>query len=149
MKDLKGAATRVVQAPLEQCLAVLEDVERYPDWYPEVVRYVNVLERDPDGRATRVRTQLHVARGPIVKDFDLVLAVNVEPRGTVELTKVDDGSSEQRFDVIWHVAEGTRIELRLHATLNVPGFMPLGGIGDGLAQGFVDAASRAVAAPPP
>jgi Polyketide cyclase / dehydrase and lipid transport len=69
MKKLHGTATEVVAAPLDQCLALLEAVDRYPTWYPEVVRDVEVLDRDPSGQPTRARTKLHVSRGPLVKDF--------------------------------------------------------------------------------
>jgi hypothetical protein len=123
-------------------------VDQYPAWYPEVVKQVEVLDRDPQGQATRARTKLHLSRGPIVKDFDLVLAIVVEPPGTVKLTRAMDGRSQQRFDVTWHVREAaqTRIEVRLEANLDVPRFLPLGGIGDSIAGEFVAAATRALAA---
>jgi hypothetical protein len=38
MKELDGTAMAAVPAPVEECLAVLEAVDRYPAWYPEVVR---------------------------------------------------------------------------------------------------------------
>ena len=147
MKELNGTATAVVGAPIEECLALLEAVDRYRAWYPEVVRSVDVLDRDPSGQPTKARTRLHVSHGALVKDFDLVLAVVVQPPGTVKLTKVASGSSEQQFDVTWRLQEGkgTRIELYLDANLNVPRFLPLGGIGNAMAEGFVAAASRALA----
>ena len=37
---------------------------------------------------------------------------------------------------------GTEISLALDATLSVPRLVPLGGIGDSLADGFVSAAAR-------
>src|ERR1022692_2749591 len=73
MKELRGTATALVPAPLTQCLALVEAVDRYPAWYPDVVRTVEVLERD--------------------------------------------------------------------ANLDVPRFLPLGGVGDSVAQGFISAAS--------
>jgi hypothetical protein len=132
-----------VAAPFEHCLAVLEAVDRYPAWYPEMVREVEVLERSPAGQPTRVRAKLHVQYGPVVKDFDLVLAVTVRPPGIVTAEP-----SEQRFDVIWHLQDGvaTQIELDLRASLSVPRFVPLGGIGNAIAEGFVTAADRAVMA---
>lgn len=135
-------------APFGHCLAVLEAVDRYPAWYPEMVREVEVLERSPAGQPTRVRAKLHVQYGPVVKDFDLVLAVTVQPPGIVKLSKVTAEPSEQRFDVIWHLQDGvaTQIELDLHANLSVPRFVPLGGIGNAIAEGFVTAADRAVMA---
>ena len=146
MKQLHGTATEVVAAPLDECLALLEAVDRYPDWYPEVVREVEVLDRDPSGQPTRARTKLHVSR-PLVKDFDLVLAIVVEPPATVKLTRPTNDSSQQQLDVTWRLQDrdGTRIELYLNANLRVPRLLPLGGIGTSMAKGFVAAASRALA----
>jgi hypothetical protein len=62
----------------------------------------------------------------------------------VKLTRLADDPSPQQFDVTWQLGDGghTRIELYLHAKLRVPRFMPLGGIGNSMAEGFVAAASR-------
>jgi hypothetical protein len=148
MKELSGAATELVPTEIEACLALLEAVDEYPAWYPEVVRAVDVLERGPDGRPTTARAQLHVARGPIVKDFDLTLAVTIDRPHTVKLTRVPHQPTDQeRFGVTWRLegANGTRIRLELDANLDVPRFLPLGGIGDSIAQGFVAAAARELA----
>jgi hypothetical protein len=58
-----------------------------------------------------------------------------------------EGSDKERFDVIWKVAGGqsTRIELQLAANLDVPRFIPLGGVGDAMAADLVSAATRALA----
>ncbi len=56
------------------------------------------------------------------------------------------GDREQ-FSVTWHVREaegGAEIDLALDANLSVPRLVPLGGIGNGVARGFVDAAARAL-----
>jgi ribosome-associated toxin RatA of RatAB toxin-antitoxin module len=144
MKELRGAASALVPAPLEQCLALVEAVEEYPVWYPEVVRSVEVLERDGRGLASRAQTKLHLTAGPVTKDFDLLMAVTVQPPATVKLAKVG-GSA--KFDVVWRLSEGekTRIELALDASLDVPRFLPLGDVGDSVAQGFVSAASAELA----
>ena len=140
MKELRGAATALVPVPLAQCLALVEAVDGYPGWYPEVVREVDVLERDARGLPNRAQTKLHVSAGPVTKDFDLLMTVTVEPPATVKLAKVG-GSA--RFDVIWRLSGGeqTRIELELDASLDVPRFLPLGDVGNSVAQGFVSAAS--------
>jgi hypothetical protein len=139
-----------VGAPIETCLALLAAVDRYPIWHPTVVQAVDVLDRDVDGKPIKARTRLHVSRGAIVKDFNLVMAITVERPSTVKLTRVASGGSDQRFDVTWRLSDGldygTRIELNLLAQLNVPRFVPLGGIGDTLASGFVAAASETLAA---
>jgi ribosome-associated toxin RatA of RatAB toxin-antitoxin module len=144
MKELRGSATALVPAPLERCLALVEAVDRYPDWYPEVVRSVQVLERDIDGVPSSARTELHVAVGPLTQDFDLLMAVTVEPPAAVKLVKVG-GSA--KFNVIWRLEAGdrTRLSLELDASLDAPRFLPLGGVGDSVARGFVSAASAELA----
>jgi ribosome-associated toxin RatA of RatAB toxin-antitoxin module len=147
MAELRGSATDLVAAPLAECFAFVQAVDRYPSWHPDVVREVEVLERDAEGRPHRVRTKLHVARGPLVKDFDLILAMIAEPPEGLKLTRVSDHPSDQSFDVAWRLREGarTRMTIDLSANLNVPRFLPLGGIGDSMAEGFVQAAKDALA----
>jgi ribosome-associated toxin RatA of RatAB toxin-antitoxin module len=144
MKELRGVAATLVPAPLAQCLALVEAVDGYPLWYPEVVRTVEVLERDARGVPTRAQTTLHLSVGPVTKDFALLMAVTFEPPATVRLAKVGGAA---KFDVIWRLEEGekTRIELELDASLDVPRFLPLGDVGDSVAQGFVSAASAELA----
>jgi ribosome-associated toxin RatA of RatAB toxin-antitoxin module len=146
MRELHGRATQLVAASIEECFALLIAVDRYPDWYPETVRDVQVLDRAPGGEPSRVRTNLHVARGPLVKDFDLLMVVDAQAPMTVKLTRVSDTRSDQRFEVAWALRDGerTQIAVDLYASLNVPRFLPLGGVGDALAEGFVEAAGRAV-----
>jgi ribosome-associated toxin RatA of RatAB toxin-antitoxin module len=140
MKELRGSATALVPAPLAQCMALVQAVDGYPAWYPDVVRTVAVLERDASGVPSRVRAKLHLAVGPLTKDFDLIMAVTVEPPATVKLVKVGGNA---KFDVTWrlHDGENTRLALELDANLDAPRFLPLGGLGDSVAQGFVSAAS--------
>jgi hypothetical protein len=125
-------------------MALLEAVDRYPDWHPEVVQEVEVLASN-DGHPTRVRTKLHLARGPLVKDFNLVLSVASDGKRQVKLTRIRDrDSSPEQFDVTWLVEDTgpTLIRLNLSASLDVPRFLPVGGVGDGVAQGFVAAAVK-------
>ena len=149
MKDLTGTASGVVATPIERCFELLVAVDRYPDWHPDVVREVEILERDGDGLPVRAQTKLHVARGPLVHDFELLMAIDAQRPQSVSLAKIASGSSAQRFDVDWRLRDGagTRIELSLRASLNVSRFIPLGGIGDWMAAGFVAAARRALSSP--
>jgi hypothetical protein len=155
MKDLHGTASAVVPAPLDRCRAVFEAVDRYPQWYPDAVREVDVLERDHSGRPTKARAKLHLVWGPVVKDFDLVLAVVSDPPGPIRLTRIAHAGSSQ-FAVTWGLRDdagtgidhaGTRIELNLTASMSVPRFLPVGGIGDAIADGFIAAATRALTSP--
>jgi ribosome-associated toxin RatA of RatAB toxin-antitoxin module len=144
MKELRGTAETLTPAPLDQCLALVQAVDEYPDWYPEVVREVEVLERDARGLPSRAQTKLHLSVGPVTKDFDLLMAVTFEPAATVKLAKV---GGDAKFDVIWRLSDGaqTRIALQLDANLDVPRFLPLGDVGNSVAQGFVSAASKELA----
>jgi hypothetical protein len=149
MKELHGRASGVVSASVEDCLALFEAVDRYPIWYPDVVPEADVLERDDQGRPTVARANLHVSAGPLVRDFGLRLAVSRLPPATVRLKRIPhDRSDPEEFQVTWHVDEGqeTRIRLELDANLSVPRLVPLGGIGESMAQGFVSAAIRALGA---
>jgi hypothetical protein len=107
-----------------------------------------VLERGADGYPSSVRMRMHIARGAIVRDFNLYLAIVVEPLETVKLTRFTDHPTNQEFHATWllHPAAGTRIELRLDAKLRVPPHIPSGGIPNAIAEGFVGAACRALAA---
>jgi ribosome-associated toxin RatA of RatAB toxin-antitoxin module len=147
VKALQGAAAVEVAASPAECMALLQAIDRYPSWYPEVVRRVEVTERDGDGRPSKANATLHVVHGPLTRDFNLQLAVLSEPPGTVRLVRLSHGPSDQeQFDVTWRVTESprTRINVQLNADLSVPRFVPVGGIGDDLAQGFVGAAARAL-----
>ena len=44
----------IVRAPVERCIEVALDVERYPEWATDI-KEVEVLARDAQGRAERVR----------------------------------------------------------------------------------------------
>ena len=147
LKELTGTATRTTPAPAEACFALLQAVDGYPEWYPEAIKEVDVLDRAPEGHPSRVRAKLHLAWGPVVRDFDVVLAVENEPQTMVRLVRVKDQPSASTFEATWGVraAGTTQIELKLRAGLDVPRFLPLAGIGDAVAAGFVDAAARRLA----
>jgi ribosome-associated toxin RatA of RatAB toxin-antitoxin module len=144
IKELSGQATRSVRAPATECFAVLAAVDRYPDWYPDVISEVEVLERDPAGQPRRARTQLHLSWGPVVRDFDPVLGIELETPAVVRLARVSDEPSANTFEATWRLREtgSTEVAIALRATLDVPRFLPLGGIGDAIAGGFIDAAVR-------
>src|SRR5262249_43327012 len=94
-RGFHGEAAEVVAGPREICLAVLAAVDRYPDWCPDVIREVVVLDRGADGQPSSVRMTMHIARGGLVKEFNLFLAIFVEPPGSVKLTRVTDHPTNQ------------------------------------------------------
>jgi len=148
MKELTGSASATTPASPERAMALLEDIDRYPTWHPDVVKEAEVLERDAEGHPTKARCKLHVERGPLTRDFNLIMSVAVDPAGTIKLSRTPHESSDaERFDVTWRVdgEPSTRIRVDLAANLNVPRMVPLGGVGDALAQGLVSAATRELA----
>ena len=145
MKALEGSAETTIAADPEACFALVAAVERYPSWNSGAIREVEVLESNAAGRATRVRSAVKVAAGPITRDFDLVMDVDYRDPEVVSLSRVPHKRSDpERFEVVWRVSGGpsTRLAVALTATLEVPRLAPVGGIGDRLAQAFVDAAKR-------
>src|SRR5438874_1745403 len=109
-----------------------------------------VVEREVGGEAKKVKAKLRVARGPMTRDLDLVLEIERAPPGELRLTRLpNEPTDEERFAVVWKVRErrdATSIELELNARLSVPRLVPLGGLGDSLAEGFVAAAVRGIEA---
>jgi Polyketide cyclase / dehydrase and lipid transport len=147
VKELTGHAERTTPASPDQCMSLLEALDGYPNWYPEVVKSVEVLERDAQGRPTKAQTGLHVQHGPLTRDFNLLMDVQVDPAGMVKLSRIPHhGGDGEKFDVAWHVSGAglTQIRLDLAANLNVPRFLPLGDVGKSMAAGFVNAATRAL-----
>ena len=142
MKHLHGAAQAVVGVPIEECHAFLAALEAYPSWYPDVVRGVEVIESGDDGLPLRAETKLHLSYGPVSRDLALLLAVRVRTPGLVQLAHVPRGTSGASFDANWRLEErdGTQLELELDATMPVPRLVPLGGVGDAYAAGFMKAA---------
>jgi ribosome-associated toxin RatA of RatAB toxin-antitoxin module len=149
MREFRGEAARDVKSPIEDCFALLAAVDAYPDWCPDIVGEVEVLERGPGDQPSKVRMKVHIERGPIVREFDLFLAIVVEPPKSVRLTRATDHPTEQEFEATWLLdpaGSSTRIAIRLAAKLRVPSYIPAGGVGDMIAEAFVSAASRALAA---
>jgi Polyketide cyclase / dehydrase and lipid transport len=148
MKELTGSASATTTAAPAEAMALLGDIDRYPTWHPDVVKEAEVLERDAEGHPTKARTKLHVEHGPLKRDFNLVMSVTVDPSGTIRLSRIPhEPTDPERFDVTWRVGGGnpsTSVQLDLAANLSVPRFVPLGGVGESMAQGLVSAATRAL-----
>ncbi len=150
MKHLHGAAQGAVDVPIEDCVAFLAALDAYPGWYPDVVRGVEVVEHDDDGVPVRAETKLHLAYGPVSRDLDLLLAVRVQSPDLVQLTHVPRGqSSGTAFDATWRLEDDgeTRLDLELDATMPVPRLVPLTGVGDSFAAGFMQAAVERLESP--
>ncbi len=152
MKELSATASDIAHASIARCFELVADVERYPDWYPAGVKRVEVLERDPDGRANLVAALLSLGEGPIRKDFDLRLAVATTAPNTsgVELTRVKENAADgEQMLVSWALVQdgptGTHLSVALRATLKLPLFLPVGAIAQSVADGFLAAAMAKLA----
>lgn len=146
MKELHARAQTAVTASADECLELLRAVEGYPSWYPSGVKAASVLERDAAGVASKVRATLHVATGPFVKDFTLTLALTEPAPGTIRLARQPHGPGDhERFEVTWKVSDsgagGATVALTFDANLSVPRFLPVNGVADGIAGGFINAAA--------
>jgi|SRR5919204_4821581 carbon monoxide dehydrogenase subunit G len=71
MADLEGTRAIEVAAPPERCFAIAADLNRVPEWHGAITG-VEVLERDSDGRATAVESEIDatVARVRMRLRFD-------------------------------------------------------------------------------
>jgi Polyketide cyclase / dehydrase and lipid transport len=145
MKRLAATATTTVEAPAARAMELLSAVDRYPDWDPEQVPRTEVLQRDAAGTPTRARTTLHVALGPLTRDFELDLDVEVGQDNRILLSRRAHGPGDtERFEVEWKVEAGppTRIRVALEAELDIPRFLPVpvDQLSQNVAQGLVEAA---------
>jgi ribosome-associated toxin RatA of RatAB toxin-antitoxin module len=57
MADLEGARSIQIAAPPERCFAIAADLDRVPEWHGAMT-HVKVLERDDDGRAAVVESEI-------------------------------------------------------------------------------------------
>jgi ribosome-associated toxin RatA of RatAB toxin-antitoxin module len=147
VKRLNATADTAVRASPAECMQLLEAVDRYPEWHPEVVRKVTVLARDEGALASKVEARLHVSRGPLSRDLELMLAVSTDEPLAIRLTRLPyDPTDQEEFELIWRVegSSETRIGLALAANLDLPRALPLGGVGEAMARGFLAAAARAL-----
>ncbi len=152
VKELQGRASATAPASKHECLELLAAVERYPSWYPEVIRSVERLDPAEGDGPPRVGASLHFSYGPISHDLELQLEVVIDPASGVWLNRVPyDPGDRERFTVHWRLDERpgdtrTDIDLRLEANLDIPRFVPVpvGTIGDSFASRFLTAAVTAL-----
>ena len=149
MKELTASATGVSPKPIERCYAHLLDVERYPQWYPDGVKRVEVIERGPDGVPARVDAVLAAVAGPLRKQFDVRLAVEPEPPTLIALARVaDDRGDHELLTITWLLRDlgdqGTEVNVELGARLDVPMFLPIDPVAREVANGFLQAALKSL-----
>ncbi|MGN6869734.1 MAG: SRPBCC family protein [Solirubrobacteraceae bacterium] len=147
MKELQGWASAELDVPVKACFELLAAVESYPDWF-EVVTEVEMLEPERNGTPGLARAELYVPQSPFGTHFELFVAVRTERPGTITLTRVPDGASdEDRLELIWRMHRGrsTRLEFEFDAAASfVPSFVPVGGAGEAIAHAAIEAARSAL-----
>lgn len=79
MAEFGGEGTIEIDAERDRCFLVAADAERYPEWHP-VIKSVDVLERDADGRAA---TALLVVDAS-VSVVTVEVGFTYDPLGSVE-----------------------------------------------------------------
>ena len=145
MKEIRGSASAVVPAPPDECYALLAAVDRYDEWNGELVRELEVLERDPP----RLRAVIYVKQSPFMKTFSLQAAVATEPPRAVHITRIpNEPGDHEAMRLVWRIAPadaGSRIELDFSAVTSfLPGFFPLGGVGNLIAGTLLESAVEAL-----
>jgi hypothetical protein len=112
-----------INAPPERCLEVVLDFERYPEWAADV-KEATVLERDAEGRGTRVRYRV-AAMGRSAR-YTLAYDYSGLPR---EISwHLVEGDIMRRLDghyVFDRSGESTEVlyELAIELVLPLPGFV--------------------------
>lgn len=149
MKQLTATASGVAATPVDRCYEHLLDVERYPQWYPEGAKRVEVLERDREGVAVAVNAVLAAVAGPLRKEFFVRLAVQRERPTRVALARVsDDRGDHEALTIAWALRSlapaETEITVELDAMLDVPPFLPIDPVAREVANGFLQAALRSL-----
>jgi hypothetical protein len=112
-----------VGAPPERCYGVAIDFDRYPEWATDV-KEVEVLERDADGRGTRVRYQISA----LGKTIGYILAYDYADAPGGFSWKLDKADYLKRLDGAYRFdpdGPGTEVGyvLTVDVTLPLPGFM--------------------------
>jgi ribosome-associated toxin RatA of RatAB toxin-antitoxin module len=149
MKQLTATATGVAATPVDRCYEHLLDVERYPQWYPDGAKRVEVVARDGEGVASKVDAVLAAVAGPLRKDFAVRLAVQRERPTRIALARVsDDRGDHEALTIAWALRSlapaETEITVELVALLDVPPFLPLDPVAREVANGFLQAALRSL-----
>jgi ribosome-associated toxin RatA of RatAB toxin-antitoxin module len=147
VKELQGWASAELDVSVKDCFKLLAAVESYPNWF-DVVHDVEMLEDERNGTPGLARAELYVPQSPFGTHFELFVAVRTERPGTVTLTRVPDGASdENRLELIWRMQDGrsTRLEFEFDAAASfVPAYVPVGGAGETIAQAAIEAARAAL-----
>jgi hypothetical protein len=151
MKAIRGFASALVRTPTRECFSLLAAVDRYREWNRELVRELDVLDRGPDQLPSRVRAVIAIRRSPLIQSIELTASVRADPPKAIYMTRIpNEPSDREELDLVWRLrpddsASGTWIELEFAAVASfIPGLMPLGGVGNRIAERLVGSATEAL-----
>ncbi len=143
VKEISGSASATVRASVQDCYSLLAAVQRYGEWNRELLRELEVLQREP----LEVRAIVNVKWTPFLRTIELTAAVDTDPPHGVKITRIpNEPSDPEELELLWRLepdrgSSATRIELRFVALASsVPRFVPLGGIGKLVAEKLVESA---------
>jgi hypothetical protein len=140
MKDLNASVSGVARQPVSQVYAFLADFANYPSWYPTGIKSAAMIGADTG------HCILALNQGPIQKDFEMDMAVELTPESAITLRRQPSRPGDpQKLAVTWRLAPdvgdaGTALTAEFAATLDIPSWLPLGGVEKAVPQGFLDAA---------
>ena len=98
MGSLGGEKTVEIDAPVAVCFAIAADVDNAPKWQASL-RDVEVLERDPEGRAVLVETESDSK----VKSVRARLRFTYEPPGHIRW--VQEKGDMKSLEGSWHLED--------------------------------------------
>lgn len=107
-----------IEAPVERCLAVALDFERYPSWARDV-KQATVLERDAEGRGARVEYR---AAG-LGKSFRYTLEYDYSQMPSAFSWRLVEGEGLRRLDGSYRFeadGESTRVHYELAVDVSIP-----------------------------
>lgn len=119
----RAAQTTLINAPLEKCVAVVLEFEKYPEWAKDV-KVAKIRERDDQGRATQVefRASALGRSTHYTLKYDYSEAPN---RVSWELVEGDIMRSLNGAYSFLEVEGGTQVfyELDIELVIPLPGFV--------------------------
>jgi len=117
MGSLGGEKTVEIDAPVAACFAIAANVDNAPKWQASL-RDVEVLERDPEGRAVLVETESDAK----VKSIRARLRFTYEPPGRIRW--VQEKGDMKSLEGSWHLEDlGDERTRATYALTSDPGRM--------------------------
>ncbi|HTL85279.1 MAG TPA: SRPBCC family protein [Acidimicrobiia bacterium] len=121
-----------VDAPAERCYDVAVDFESYPEWVRDV-KEAKIIERDADGRGTRVEYRA----AALGKSIRYLLEYDFSEAPTAFSWKFVEGDMLRRLDGTYRFEPESPTSTRVHYDLAVELAVPLPGLLKRRAAGII------------